>query len=124
IQHPPTVWEFYILTELSRRSVRKAGQFDLNQRIPTVYRLIEYNDYSVMFMQRAPQTLLVCNNSRKELVSYGSDFANYHISRDRYVPLCYQLYYSIEMLRIFDYMHRLRIIHCDVKPDNFMVLHW
>ncbi|CAF1573672.1 unnamed protein product [Rotaria sordida] len=109
IQHPPTVWEFYILTELSRRTIRKAGQFDLNQRIPTVYRLIEYNDYSVMFMQRAPQTLL--------------DFANYHISRDRYVPLCYQLYYSIEMLRIFDYMHRLRIIHCDVKPDNFMVLH-
>jgi hypothetical protein len=43
------------------------------------------------------------------------DFANYHISRDRYVPLCYQLYYSIEMLRIFDYMHRLRIIHCDVS---------
>ncbi|CAF1324532.1 unnamed protein product [Adineta steineri] len=109
IQHPPTVWEFYILTELSRRTIRKAGQFDLNQRIPTVYRLIEYNDYSVMLMQRAPQTLL--------------DFANYHISRDRYVPLCYQLYYSIEMLRIFDYMHRLRIIHCDVKPDNFMVLH-
>ncbi|CAF1643414.1 unnamed protein product [Adineta ricciae] len=109
IQHPSTVWEFYILSELARRTIRKAGQFDLNQRIPTVYRLIEYNDYSVMFMQRAPQTLL--------------DFANYHISRDRYVPLCYQLYYSIEMLRIFDYMHRLRIIHCDVKPDNFMVLH-
>ena len=43
------------------------------------------------------------------------DFANYHISRDRYVPLCYQLYYAIEMLRIFDYMHRLRIIHCDVS---------
>ena len=36
-----------------------------NQRIPTVYRLIEYNDYSVMFMQRAPQTLLVCNESLK-----------------------------------------------------------
>lgn len=33
--------------------------FIKNQRIPTVYRLIEYNDYSVMFMQRAPQTLLV-----------------------------------------------------------------
>ena len=29
IQHPPTVWEFYILTELSRRTIRKAGQFDL-----------------------------------------------------------------------------------------------
>ncbi len=36
--------------------------FRKNQRIPTVYRLIEYNDYSVMFMQRAPQTLLVCIN--------------------------------------------------------------
>lgn len=37
-----------------------------NQRIPTVYRLIEYNDYSVMLMQRAPQTLLVRNHKLEE----------------------------------------------------------
>ncbi|CAF1181829.1 unnamed protein product, partial [Didymodactylos carnosus] len=108
IQYPPSVWEYYILTELCSRSIRKVGKFDLNLRIPSVHKLIEYNDYSVMFMQRAPQTLL--------------DFANYHISRDRRIPFYYQLYYSIEMLNIFQHMHKLRIIHCDVKPDNFMVL--
>ena len=90
-----------------------------------MYRLIEYKDYSVMFMQRAPQTLLVGVDRWSRWKTFApclQDFANYHISRDRYVPLCYQLYYSIEMLRIFDYMHRLRIIHCDVSSSRSMLL--
>lgn len=33
------------------------------------------------------------------------------------------MYYTIEMLKIIDVVHSCGVLHCDVKPDNFLIIH-
>ena len=36
-------------------------------------------------------------------------------------PYWFVLYLTLEMLNIIDYLHKCKIIHADVKADNFLI---
>lgn len=40
-------------------------------------------------------------------------------------PLCEALaiFFTIEMMQIVEYLHKCQIIHADIKPDNFLLMH-
>lgn len=41
----------------------------------------------------------------------------------KFLPECLSIFYTIEMLKIVEYLHKCKIIHGDIKPDNFLVMH-
>jgi checkpoint serine/threonine-protein kinase len=55
------------------------------------------------------------------LIFFLKDLINYHIDVNEQFPYWFVLYLTLEMLNILDYLHRCKIIHCDIKPDNFLI---
>jgi len=49
------------------------------------------------------------------------DLINYHVSKEECFPYWFVLYLTLEMLNIVDYLHKCKIIHADIKADNFLI---
>ena len=39
------------------------------------------------------------------------------------LPECLTIFFTIEMLQIVEHLHKCKIIHGDIKPDNFLLMH-
>ncbi len=52
---------------------------------------------------------------------FFKDLINYHINVNEQFPYWFVLYLTLEMLYILDYLHRCKILHTDIKPDNFLI---
>ncbi len=51
------------------------------------------------------------------------DFVNYHKELNQPVPYWFVIYLTIELLTIVNSLHKCKIIHADIKPDNIMIDH-
>ena len=49
------------------------------------------------------------------------DLINYHVKNNINIPYWFVLYLIIELLYIINSLHKSKIIHGDIKPDNLMV---
>lgn len=105
-ERPANLWEYYICVELLDRLKDK--------RMIPAFMTIDYaivaNNSSVFITQFSP---------------YGSiiDVCNKHKSAtrknvDEYVVMVL----TTQLLSIIDHLHGCKIIHADVKPDNFLVM--
>ncbi|XP_056638959.1 mitotic checkpoint serine/threonine-protein kinase BUB1 beta-like isoform X1 [Diorhabda sublineata] len=104
-QKPANKWEFYICRELQSR----LAQHPLRDRfmdIPLAY----FGDQASLIIS--------------EYIPGGSllDLANsYKQKLGKSMKECLVIYFCKEMLQIIQAMHHVRIIHADIKPDNFLV---
>lgn len=49
------------------------------------------------------------------------DLINYHVKSNQSFPYWFVIYLVLETLSIINYLHKSKIIHCDIKPDNMMI---
>ncbi|XP_051909313.1 mitotic checkpoint serine/threonine-protein kinase BUB1 isoform X2 [Hippocampus zosterae] len=104
VQKPANIWEFYIHTQLDRRlppSVRH-----LFGRIRSAH---VFTDGSVLLGEaHGYGTLLNAANLYKGV-------------GDKVMPQPLVIYFTVCILRMLEELHAARLIHADVKPDNFML---
>nr|CAH7764423.1 unnamed protein product [Callosobruchus chinensis] len=104
-QKPANKWEYHICRELQAR----LAEHPLRDR---------FMDVSVGYFSDQASILI------SEFMPGGSllDLANLHKQRER-KPMkeCLVVYFCIQMLQMVQAMHDVRIIHADIKPDNFLV---
>lgn len=105
LQKPPNCWEYYICRELQVR----LAKHPLKECFMDIQLGYFSDQISVFVSEFCPSgSLLDAVNSFKTK-------AGYPIKQS----LC--IYFCIEMLKIVSAMHQAKIIHADIKPDNFLV---
>lgn len=52
---------------------------------------------------------------------FKKNLINYHVKNDLNFPYWFVIYLTLEMLNILDYLHKCKILHADIKADNFLV---
>ncbi|NXT51100.1 BUB1 kinase, partial [Pluvianellus socialis] len=104
VQKPANPWEFYIATQLVER---------LNPSIHHLY----IHFYSAHFFQNG--SILV-----GELYNYGTLLNAINIYKklpERVMPQALVIYFAVKILYMVEELHSCKIIHGDIKPDNFIL---
>lgn len=105
-QKPANLWEYYICVEIKDRMKDK--------RMLPAFMFIEYsiigNNSSIYASPFSPYGTVidVCNKYK----------AATNRNLDEYVVMVF----ASQMLNIIDHLHSCKIIHADVKPDNFLLM--
>ncbi|XP_025830575.1 probable inactive serine/threonine-protein kinase bub1 isoform X4 [Agrilus planipennis] len=105
IQKPPNKWEFYICREIQSR-LAKHPLRDRFMQVPVGY----FNDQ---------MSILVSEFSRCGSLLDVANAVKQKTGKTLKEPFC--IFFSMEMLSIVQALHKAKIIHADVKPDNFLV---
>ncbi|XP_030833480.1 checkpoint serine/threonine-protein kinase bub1 [Strongylocentrotus purpuratus] len=108
IQHPPCPRE---IKELHARLSRLPSQIDVRQSIMTAECAHIYQDKSCMVTEYKSKGILL-NLFNKVKAVNKKDLSH---SED------WVMFFAIKILQVVEYMHRCKIIHGDVKPDNFLI---
>ena len=105
IQKPqPNEWEFYICTELHQRLPKQEDK----QWFMSIPRCYVFNDGSIFVSEHQPFTLLdVCNKVQLLGDLHGREIM--------------AMYFTIEMLHVLERLQKAKMIHADIKPENFMI---
>ncbi|XP_064366131.1 mitotic checkpoint serine/threonine-protein kinase BUB1 isoform X1 [Dromaius novaehollandiae] len=104
VQKPASRWEFYIATQLVER---------LNPSIHHLY----IHFYSAHFFQNG--SILI-----GELYNYGTLLNAINIYKklpEKVMPQALVIYFAVKILYMVEELHNCRIIHGDIKPDNFIL---
>uniref|UniRef100_A0A8C0FJ12 BUB1 mitotic checkpoint serine/threonine kinase n=1 Tax=Bubo bubo TaxID=30461 RepID=A0A8C0FJ12_BUBBB len=104
VQKPANPWEFYIATQLVER---------LNPSIHHLY----IHFYSAHFFQNG--SILV-----GELYNYGTLLNAINIYKklpEKVMPQALAIYFAVKILYMVEELHSCKIIHGDIKPDNFIL---
>ncbi|XP_069707139.1 mitotic checkpoint serine/threonine-protein kinase BUB1 [Phaenicophaeus curvirostris] len=104
VQKPANPWEFYIATQLAER---------LNPSICHLYT----HFYSAHFFQNG--SILV-----GELHNYGTLLNTINIYKklpEKVMPQALVVYFAVKILHMVEELHSCKIIHGDIKPDNFIL---
>lgn len=106
-QKPANKWEYYICKEIQLR----LGTNPIRQQFMEVFHGYFSDQASVLVSEYNPcGSLLDVANTFKQK------------SGKKVMPECLVMYFCIEMLRLVDTLHQIKIIHADIKPDNFLVM--
>ncbi|CAL1537408.1 unnamed protein product [Lymnaea stagnalis] len=110
-QQPACYWEFYVSCELRRRLSLHKSSMNIIPSIMQIDRGCFYKNASVLQMKLIPwgSLLNLVNFYRKD-----------HMKLSQVEPFACLL--TIELLHMFEQIHKCQIIHGDVKPDNFLLL--
>ncbi|KAM9017275.1 mitotic checkpoint serine/threonine-protein kinase BUB1 [Ara ararauna] len=104
VQKPANPWEFYIATQLGER---------LDPSIHHLY----IHFYSAHFFQNG--SILV-----GELYNYGTLLNAINIYKklpEKVMPQALVIYFAVKILHMVEELHSCKIIHGDIKPDNFIL---
>ncbi|NXI44647.1 BUB1 kinase, partial [Galbula dea] len=104
VQKPANPWEFYIATQLEERLS------------PSIHHLY-IHFYSAHFFQNG--SILV-----GELYSYGTLLNAINIYKklpEKVMPQALVIYFAVKILYMVEELHNCKIIHGDIKPDNFIL---
>lgn len=104
VQKPANPWEFYIATQLVER---------LDPSIHHLY----IHLYSAHFFQNG--SILI-----GELYNYGTLLNAINIYKklpEKVMPQAFVIYFAVKILHMVEELHSCKIIHGDIKPDNFML---
>ncbi|KFQ06092.1 Mitotic checkpoint serine/threonine-protein kinase BUB1, partial [Leptosomus discolor] len=104
VQKPANPWEFYIATQLVER---------LNPSIRHLY----IHFFSAHFFQNG--SILV-----GELYNYGTLLNAINIYKklpEKVMPQALVIYFAVKILYMVEELHSCKIIHGDIKPDNFIL---
>ncbi|KAM6081534.1 mitotic checkpoint serine/threonine-protein kinase BUB1 [Chlamydotis macqueenii] len=104
VQKPANPWEFYIATQLVER---------LDPSLHHLY----IHFYSAHFFQNG--SILV-----GELYNYGTLLNAINIYKklpEKVMPQALVIYFAVKILYMVEELHSCKIIHGDIKPDNFIL---
>ncbi|XP_050309277.1 mitotic checkpoint serine/threonine-protein kinase BUB1 beta-like [Anthonomus grandis grandis] len=104
-QKPPNSWEFYICRELQAR----LAHHPLRDR---------FMDVSVGYFSDQASVLVSTFQPYGSLLDAANLIKDFQLKAREVISI----YFTIEMLTIVKAMHEVKIIHADIKPDNFMVV--
>ncbi|KAH1013504.1 hypothetical protein HUJ04_002488 [Dendroctonus ponderosae] len=103
-QKPPNKWEYYICKELQSR----LANHNLRDRFMDVTKGYFSDQASILVSQLEPLgSLLATANILK---------TSFKVHKESIA-----MYFTLQMLQIVKAMHEVKIIHADIKPDNFLV---
>ncbi|NWU97770.1 BUB1 kinase, partial [Upupa epops] len=104
VQNPANPWEFYIATQL-------------RERLSPSIRHLYIHFYSAHFFKNG--SILV-----GELYNYGTLLNAINIYKklpEKVMPQALVIYFAVKILYMVEELHSCRIIHGDIKPDNFIL---
>ncbi|XP_070843366.1 mitotic checkpoint serine/threonine-protein kinase BUB1 [Chaetodon trifascialis] len=104
VQKPANPWEFYINTQLDARL--QPGVRHLYSRIRSAHL---FHNGSVLL---------------GELHNYGTLLNAVNIFKtlsDKVMPQPLVMYFTVCILNMVEQLHSIRVIHADIKPDNFLL---
>ncbi|KAF1609227.1 UNVERIFIED_CONTAM: Mitotic checkpoint serine/threonine-protein kinase BUB1, partial [Eudyptes pachyrhynchus] len=104
VQKPANPWEFYIATQLV-------------ERLDPSVRHLYIHFYSAHFFQNG--SILV-----GELYNYGTLLNAINIYKklpEKVMPQALVIYFAVKILYMVEELHSCKIIHGDIKPDNFIL---
>ncbi|NWW70443.1 BUB1 kinase, partial [Climacteris rufus] len=104
VQKPANPWEFYIATQLL-------------ERLSPSMRHLYIHFYSAHFFHNG--SILV-----GELHNYGTLLNAVNIYKklpEKVMPQALVLYFTVKILHMVEELHSCKIIHGDIKPDNFIL---
>ncbi|XP_070705313.1 mitotic checkpoint serine/threonine-protein kinase BUB1 isoform X2 [Pempheris klunzingeri] len=104
VQKPANPWEFYINTQLDARL-----QPDVRHLYSNIRSAHLFHNGSVLL---------------GELHNYGTllNAVNiYKMLSDKVMPQPLVIYFTICVLNMVEQLHSIRVIHADIKPDNFLL---
>ncbi len=68
-------------------------------------------------------SFLWISTQTKPIIGTLQDVINFYRQQGTKMQELLVIFYAIEMLTIIESLHQVGIIHGDIKPDNFLVLH-
>jgi checkpoint serine/threonine-protein kinase len=111
VDRQATAWEFYVTEKFHERldNLRELGQMgiDVRKSFIKIKHFTKFTDgcFSVMDYYKLGSLL---------------NLINYHTNQNP-IPYWFVLYMTLEMLNILDFLHKCKILHADIKPDNFLI---
>ncbi|KAL1490895.1 hypothetical protein ABEB36_011572 [Hypothenemus hampei] len=105
-QKPPNKWEYYICKEIKAR-LRGHPLSDRFMEVSVGY-FSKQASVLVSQFEQLGSLLDAINILKKNVMKNTENLA---------------LYFTLQMLQIVKAMHEVQIIHGDIKPDNFLVVH-
>jgi len=109
---------------------KKTKKFNIIDSFVRIIKFIKYNDacFSLMKYYKNGSLLvsfkMMCTIFLRPNFTnffYSKDLINYHKSKSELFPYWFVLILTLEMLTIIDYLHKCKILHTDIKPDNFLI---